>query len=499
MFTSARLVLVIVLSFIVVSAPGALALDRRELDTREALMRFDRDPRAFLNELPAREDSRGRPFPPGSIGPLRRDFIALKGAMRDRIREHGISMHARIEPNDNPADVVDRFVLKDLASIERAGLTSAKVPRLPWSGSYWPMAQGLLAQRYADRAFPGSFDWKQNSAYILSHLNSSSVETLSPAEKYDLLVGDNGSTLTRENLDEGGSYYRTYGTVEGWMGICHGWAPASYMETRPATAITVIAADGKTKIPLYPSDLKGLASLLWANGSFRTRSIGTRCDTESPPTDENGRIIDQACFDENPGSWHMAIVNQIGVSRRSLVLDASYDIQVWNQPAIGYSYTLFNPQTKQPAQTLAEAEVKMADFTSDKFRKYRSADAAYVVGIAMDLTYGAETALSTRSTDGPGDDNQATVHYMYDLELDSQRQIIGGEWYQNAHPDFLWTPALNTRAVSVADYAIAERNWSGGDAFPAAWTAAATRASREGQPLAKAVETLLVLSAAGIR
>ena len=30
------------------------------------------------------------------------------------------------------------------------------------------------------------------------------------------------------------------------------------------------------------------------------------------------------------------------------------------------------------------------------------------------------------------------IEFEYDLELDSKNKIIGGEWYSDNHPDFLW-------------------------------------------------------------
>ena len=58
------------------------------------------------------------------------------------------------------------------------------------------------------------------------------VGLLSPSEKYDLLVGDKNFTLTKAMWNEGLGYYNRNGSVERWMGICHGWAIAAYMYPR---------------------------------------------------------------------------------------------------------------------------------------------------------------------------------------------------------------------------------------------------------------------------
>src|SRR5262249_19903522 len=140
-------------------------------------------------------------------------------------------------------------------------------------------------------------------------------------------------------------FYKSLGKVEEWMGICDGWAAASYMLDRPTNAVKTVAVDG-TSLTFYPSDIKALASQLWAHPapSRGYRSAGGRCYKKNPATDEYGRIVDQDCFDTNPGTLHLAVVNQIGVKERSFVFDATYDYEVWNQPMYAYFARYFNPQ-----------------------------------------------------------------------------------------------------------------------------------------------------------
>src|SRR3989344_1859020 len=175
------------------------------------------------------------------------------------------------------------------------------------------------------------------------------------------------------------------------MGICHGWAIASYMMDRPSKAVKVLAADGETEITFYPADVKALASLLWATNAGETKFIGGRCDVKKPKKNKIGRVTDEGCFDTNPGSWHLAVVNQVGVSKRSLVMDATFDYEVWNHPVVSYNYSYFNPKTKQPVETMEEATVALEDFPKDKFADLRDRKTAYVVGVSMDVDYTVET------------------------------------------------------------------------------------------------------------
>lgn len=369
-------------------------------------------------------------------------------------------------------------------------LTTAKLKSSPWSDDYWAIAAGVLANRYEEDNFvkriggTSEKGWKAVNDYITNPANSCNIKDLSPAEKYDLLVGDKNKTLTKNMLLEGQYYFydmrndankdgkvdESEGKVETWMGICHGWAPAAYMVMRPKAAINVIGVNGDT-IPFYPSDIKALASLLWAKGQVVDSSvryqgqkfIGGRCNTkesEIKKDPKNNRVINQQCFDTNPGTWHLAVVNQVGVSGRSMVLDATFDYEVWNQPIHSYSYTYFKPGSdRSVGVALKDAVIPISEYKNDPFngvnpetkQPYRDARTKYIVGISMNLTYIVETKPSHTTPDTSAADMRRSVNYVYDLELDANKNIIGGEWYSNRHPDFLWTPIPNAVAITSGD------------------------------------------------
>jgi len=98
----------------------------------------------------------------------------------------------------------------------------------------------------------------------------------------------------------------------------------------------------------------------------------------------------------------------------------------------------------------------------------------------------------------PHDDALNGARYMYDLELDAQGNIVGGEWYQNQHPDFLWLPPPGTKALSQpergTEVAAARANWEAAHPVPAAWRTEAVSASAAGQPLAHIVNALAAKS-----
>ncbi|HEX2573066.1 MAG TPA: hypothetical protein VH877_26195 [Polyangia bacterium] len=500
----------------VIGHGDVLTSQKLQEQTQEFLTRFDQNPRAAMAEKPAKFDDSGHPIdaPTGFSTPdiASGNYVLERDSLRKRFRtlvngvlislENILPGRAPIENNDRPENLVDTLRYAKLADIESANLRAAALAETPWSDDYWALYTGCVAKRYADPGFPMSENWQTNFDYVRQHSldavlrsgDATAIDQLSPAEKYDLLVGSTTGALTQAMWNEGKWYQDRSGKVETWMGICHGWAPAAYMLPRPRKAVTVLAADGKTQLRFYPADIKALASLLWANAHTVARFVGGRSNDKNPATDSIGRPTSPAVFDNNPGTWHLSVVNQIGVAKRSFVMDATYDYEVWNQPIYAYRYTYFNPQSMRAVNTLQEATVARAQFTKDRFRRYRSPQAALVTGISMYVQYIAETEPSHDTTNAPSEDRVVTVRYMYDLEQNAQGGILGGEWYTGTrHPDFLWTPPPGARALTPAD-SVATGTWPQGQPVPQAWRAAALRVADRSLPLAKIVEELVRLA-----
>ncbi|MES2962926.1 MAG: hypothetical protein V4760_03480 [Bdellovibrionota bacterium] len=473
------------------------------------LVEFHKDPKRVMNAPLAKFDSKGRRLkvdqnPIGSFDAKDearfrdrlelREKICMDSSGRPCPKPRDSRFAAPTEANQINSFVYNPNVNKNLISMEQAGQVQAAVPNAPWSDSYWPMKFGLLGRRWMDKKFPSSDVWLDNYNYYLAHPTSSlPVNQLSPAEKYDLLMGDGGLSLTTSQWGSGKFHQDKKGSVPSWAGLCHGWSPASIMVPTPQKTVNAIAPNGQT-IPFYPSDIKALAALSWGEASPRKRFVGTRCETAHPKEDEVGRVVNEGCFDVNPGTWHMAVVHQISTMKRSFVMDATYDLQVWNYPVYSYKYTYFNPQTLATSTTLAGAAVKTTDFTIDKFRTYRSPLAKYVVGIAMDVAYSTPTQPSVKPIPVP---LFHTVKYVYDLEIDESGTILGGEWYSNFHPDFLWNPLPDSHPLSTGELVMpVPVPWDGNGVVPPELRQAASLSSRRGQPVSVVVEALVQRSIA---
>ena len=437
----------------------SIAHAESEINLDKFLKEFHENPSLTMDKIPTKKQvsgntTRNPQFSSNEISS--KEYLEKKDKIREKIMKNGNNKSREFSPfsaylgNDNPQYLIDNpgTFIDNINIIDSKNLASSRLPFQPWSSSYWPLSEGSITNRYSDPNIPRS-DVNKYAKYILEQrpadtlVNEGRTDLLSPAEKYDLLMGDKNYSLTNSILND----VKSYGLFEGWEGICHGWAPAAYMYNRPIRSVKVSNPEGK-QITFYPTDIKALSSLLWANLNYPSKFIGGRCNEKNPQRDANGRILSQDCFDSNPASFHLALINQIGINKRSFVFDATYDFQVWNQPLLSYSYYYFNPQTAQSSYKSSDVMINKANYTRDKFKSYRSNNATYIVGVKTKVEYISETYPDASSKDSPNRDSIVAVEYIYDLEVDSNGKIIGGEWYQTAHPDFMWTPIGNADVSS---------------------------------------------------
>jgi hypothetical protein len=415
-------------------------------------------------------------------------------AIREAIKGRDRSF-LRSAPNsrDRAEDLVDQLTFRRLDQMEASGLRQASLKSQPWSDSYWPIYELGISHRYQDAEVPRSGNWGEHSRFLSQRVGRGPVASLSPAEKYDLLVGDVNFTLTRKYLEQGRSYADAQGNVESWMGLCHGWAAASMMHGRPMKTVWALAADGVTQIPFLPSDIKALSTALWSNASYGSRFIGGRCNEKNP--DRSRDRVRSECLDTNPGTWHLAVVNQIGVSRRSFIMDATPDYEVWNHPVLSYSYRYYHPKSLKMVENLREAQMPVGEFPEDPLKGFRASGTELLAGVEMVVNFMVETSPSSVETDTEEDDAISTVVYRYTLELDHDSQILGGEWDRHRHPDFLWAPRVETQPSTMGDWSLdharEQKSWLLETSIPSEWKSAARTSSSQMTPLRRIVEELI--------
>lgn len=397
-----------------------------------------------------------------------------------------------------PEDTFTRFLegltyTVNIQQMQDQGLAKGYSAEPLWSGSYWPIHRGVLGVRYADRSVPQTKSFSANYANFLSrspesYIYSGNTNLLSPAEKYDLLVGDGSWALTRYMWGKGLEDLREQGVVATWTGICHGFSAAASMGVKsPVNAVTVTDVSGQHSILFYPEDIKALQSYLWAASSPESFEAGTRCRQSVVARDPFLRPVDPTCLDVNPMNFHIINVNRLGIHHQSYAMDTSRGPEVWNYPILGYDLNYYNPRTLETTHSLKMAIEPIEKLLNDKFKSYRNPSARYIVGIIMDLYHPSLTTAT------PYDNGQVAMHtenYIYDLELDENLNIIGGEWYMKDRPDFLWTFIKDGKAQNHEDIAVGDVEFTGNQ-IPQVIAEQARNASARGKVMAKIANALL--------
>ncbi len=375
------------------------------------------------------------------------------------------------------------FAEMNAYTLQVMGLDEARTPVQPWTSSYWPDSLGGITNHYHDRAFPtvGSWlelitpyssnrkDWwklhARNTSNWRSMFQSEIVEKFSPTEKYDLAMGDVNFTLTK-NIDyeiqyryefkqhpETGVWNRNPGLAS-WSGICDGWTAASLHLPRPVRPVEVLSPIGNKVITFYPDDLKALASQLFARSNqwIGIERVGNRCRERKPKTDHSGSPMKGECRDIDAGLWHALVMNRIGIDQRGFIIDVDNKMAVNNHPVYGYQVSYFNPITGKWGNLL-ESAVPLSGIRDGK-QMLRNPLATRLVGVSMNLDVLNYDWPTGKSTDSPANDLQKTkIRYVYDLELDDQGEILGGEFRSGGsrlevQPDMVWMLARDQLAWS---------------------------------------------------
>jgi hypothetical protein len=383
---------------------------------------------------------------------------------------------------ENPSLLSEKREITSLFEIKRAGLNEGKTEIDLWSGSYWPHYQGSLAVRYRESNFIKLIDekeqwneFKETYEKFPYYTFYSKLDLLSPAEKYDLIVGDRAMGLTKYSW-ELGEKANIIGSVPTWRGICDGWASASQMMPRPVNTVAMKTPEGQ-KINFFPEDIKALGSLLYARAQENVTFLGKRCRSRALG------LFTNACDETNPGTFHRALVNRVGKMKKTFIADVSPGSEVWNYPVSSYKFIYFNVFTGEEDtdfRNVAEPFVKESRFATSSKRHKRTAS---IVGVKAIVKYADMRPAHLNSVDSTDYDKILEKEYLYDLELDYRNNILGGESLSKNLPDFIWAPNDKT-------YPLSNPEKLKKPTLPAELTEMAKLASKDGQPLSIIVEQL---------
>lgn len=301
-----------------------------------------------------------------------------------------------------------------------------------------------------------------------------------------------------------------------WEGICHGWSTAAGIVPRPNKIVSFKLDNGK-KLNFYPDDLKALASYMFANSKIQdSRDFdkdtqkysgggilmqGLRCNDKKPGIDPWGRYFDDRkdahsdrlesrCVGVHPAIWHLSLVNIIGKQGRSFVVERKIKEGVDNHPMNGYSAEYFDPYTGEYESNMIKNIRKIT--AKDQFIKFRNPEATHIVGVKMTMSYVNWKRPKRESYDSESKDEMRDIEMLYDLELNSNMDIVGGQWRatesgrgifkkkNRKQPDFFWVVTKNYKPFFKANNSLP--HWDGNSLPPAAYRAAAISAANQMYP-----------------
>jgi hypothetical protein len=251
----------------------------------------------------------------------------------------------------------------------------------------------------------------------------------SALEKYD-------SVFNKDSTTKAADWERKNHTVganddsSGWAGHCNGFSAASSRHAEPSKQ--VIRGD----VTFYPEDIKALLAEVYMGAKFYFLG-GNRCGLINdapltPPGSRQDPLTMGSCDDVNPGTFHVAITNWIGIQKYPLIMDMSSKEQVWNYPQWKYTFD---------SRTVSRSDANriITGSSADEY-KYNPA-AKQFRSVAMTI-YHSNAFVDERLTNTISTEQRYKPKvYYYILELNDVGDIVGGEWVsesQRDHPDFMW-------------------------------------------------------------
>ncbi len=277
-----------------------------------------------------------------------------------------------------------------------------------WSDTYWPNQEGRAAWRWQQGKTQGGdsnpYHYSLYSSAQVAKMPEAQLNQLSPAEKYDVLLGRYDYPTVQNEMR------RAHPSHPKWFGLCHAVAAvtALYQEPQSQMVSIPLVNGGKRQMIFYSSDIKALLALsVDQTSATYAPYIGQRCHPGAPNS--------LGCWDSNPASFYIAISNMVGVLKKPLVIDVDRGPEVWNSVVKSYSSVLSRTESISPRahpETVREVRVDMT--------------VQHTVGASPQKYPVGESLSSTK--------------YSFTLELDSRENIVGGEWISDARPDMIWVP-----------------------------------------------------------
>jgi hypothetical protein len=296
--------------------------------------------------------------------------------------------------------------------------TSGGSDRIPYAGSWFPQSQGGTSRDLGngnvllkyDKAFHGgdnkAVKWEQDH-----HTVSASDES------------------------------------SGWAGHCNGFSAAATRHEEPQKSVK------RGDVEFFPKDIKALLAEVHMAAKFYFLG-GNRCAANQnaalpSPSGREDTLDMGDCDDVNPGTFHTAVTNWLGIQKYPIIMDVSPKEQVWNYPHFRF---------KVEKSAAVDAAKAMTEITGTAESTYRFNPAAVQwMSVTTKVEYAKAFKNEYLQSELKPEDKSSSATYTYILELDKEGRIIGGEWTGTSiqsHPDFVWVafePAIGSGEASSAN------------------------------------------------
>ncbi|MCX6118035.1 MAG: hypothetical protein NT027_10870 [Proteobacteria bacterium] len=290
----------------------------------------------------------------------------------------------------------------NLAKLPASGTVESN--RLPYAGSWYPQKTGGTSRDHGNGNVLQKYDQAFNNGE-------------NKAVKWEQ---DNH---TVSSTDQSSS----------WAGHCNGFSAASSRHQEPKINVT------RGSVVFTPKDIKSLLAEVYMSARFYFLG-GNRC------AHPNGGVLPGPasrldiyhmgeCDDVNPGTFHTAITNWIGIKKYPVILDQSSKEQVWNYPHFKFDSTIQQNIAPSEAMRQIKGVAESSYIFNPLAKKWSSVTTTVHFAKAYEKEYVQSELKDT--------DRTASKTYTYILELDGEGRIIGGEWTGESiqtHPDFIWVP-----------------------------------------------------------
>jgi hypothetical protein len=300
----------------------------------------------------------------------------------------------------------------------------------PWSGDYWPSYKGGISYRWNHPSFLD----EQRIYYtptLVEELHPDEIKYLSPSEKYDLILGNKNYDFTKKERRRT-KIMDSSKTIPRWHGLCHAWSAATLFFAEPSP-VEIKTKDNRI-IPLGSSDIKALLTYFLHKNAGHSYFVSKRCNINDKllhrkldqglitPETYYEKMNSAECRGINAGSFHIIISNLIGLRDKGFLFDRSRGSEVWNQAAHGY-------------------KSKVVDKKTDSFVGNPAPGTTTQIKIQTTLYYTCEVSMSWEKN-SPYIKDSKKAAYTYWLELNANKEIIGGTWVSEKRPDFLWSRTI---------------------------------------------------------